>query len=213
MGDVAGVILAAGYSSRAGDFKMTHEIMGKPVIEYVIENMFNVCNRITVVSGFHAEKLVYLSKKYSKLQVVYNEHFNNGMFSSVLVGLRQTNGKKLFIIPGDYPAVSLDTFGIMINHCDVNILLPRYEGKPGHPVLISNNAKRQLLIGSFKTLYDYIMEYGFESVDINDAGILMDIDYPNDYYEIERQLVHEKDDYYDNRRSQQRKNDSIAKIV
>jgi molybdenum cofactor cytidylyltransferase len=213
MDDVAGIILAAGYSSRARDFKMTHQIMGKAVIEYVIQSMFDVCNHITVVSGFHAEKLDYLSEKYSKLQVVYNKHYDNGMFSSVLIGLRQTNEKKLFIIPGDYPAVSPETYRIMVNHCDVNILVPRYKGELGHPVLIRNDTKIQLLTGSFKTLYDYIMECGFESVDINDAGILMDIDYPDDYDEIERQLVHEKDDYNHNRGSQQRKNNSTAEIL
>jgi len=195
MDDVAGNILAAGYSSRAGDFKMTHPIMGKAVIEYTIQSMVETCSRITVVSGFYAEKLNYLSKKYSKLQVIYNEQYERGMFSSVQKGLEQTNGGKLFIIPGDYPAVRPETFQIMINHPDVNILLPRYKGKTGHPVLISNSAKIQLLVGSFKTLYEYITECGYESVDTNDAGILMDIDYPDDYDEIERQLVHKIKDY------------------
>lgn len=167
---------------------MAHKIMGKAVIEYVIQNLFDICNRITVVSGFHAEKLDSLRSNYSKLQIVYNGHYDNGMFSSVREGLKQTNAKKLFILPGDQPAIRPETFRIMIEHPDVNILLPRYQGKTGHPVLISSHARTQLLAGRFQTLSNFITEYGFESVDTNDAGILMDIDYPDDYDKIERQL-------------------------
>ena len=78
---IEGVILAAGFSSRAGTFKMELPFGEKTLIERAIDGMIDTCSRIIVVGGHKIERIREITKKYPTVQVVFNRHYEKGMFS------------------------------------------------------------------------------------------------------------------------------------
>ena len=61
---IDGIILAAGLSRRAGTYKMTLRINGKPLLERCIENMYDICSKIIVVGGYKIEDIRSIVDKY-----------------------------------------------------------------------------------------------------------------------------------------------------
>lgn len=178
---VEGVILAAGFSRRAEAYKMTMDLCGKTVIERCIENMYNYCSRIIVVGGYRFDQLVPLANKYQKVKLIYNEDFKEGMFSSVKRGLIELKESRVFITPGDYPAISDVVFKKLLES-DKEIAVPVYQGKNGHPILLKSYLIDNILAGSgFLSLRDFVSSRKYAKVEVNDQGILLDLDTPEDY--------------------------------
>lgn len=181
---VNGIVLAAGLSSRMGKYKMSLKIGDKTVIERCIESMYDVCSEIIVVCGYNYTVIEETLNTYSKVKIVLNSDYMEGMFSSVKVGLKNVSGEHFFLIPGDYPIIKKDTYEKMIKSKG-NILIPTYGGKKGHPILINSNYINKIINSStYKSLRDFIKEYGFTTIELQDQGILMDIDTIEDYEKV-----------------------------
>ena len=86
---VEGIILAAGFSRRAGVWKMALPIKGRTVIERAIMGLYPVVERIIVVGGYNFKNLLKIIEKYEKVFPVYNENFPLGMFTSVQKGVEK----------------------------------------------------------------------------------------------------------------------------
>jgi molybdenum cofactor cytidylyltransferase len=185
--EIVGVVLAAGLSSRAGGFKMTRRLAGKPMIEHVIGAMSFTCKRIVVVTGNRKERLSYLTDRYQNVSLAFNENYTGGMFGSVLRGLFDFKGDAAFICPGDCPAIRPDTYQKLAegNH---PVSVPFYRGIPGHPVFIRGDFVTRLKAGHFTSLREFINACGCNAVETNDPAILMDADYPKDFLLIERYM-------------------------
>ena len=181
---VEGIVLAAGLSSRAGRNKLVLDINGKTVIERCILGMYDLCSRIIVVGGNKVEDIEDILDKYPKVELVYNPNHLDGMFSSIKIGLTNIQGERFFLIPGDYPNVSKETYENMLN-IDEDIVIPVYNKKRGHPLLMKSYLIKDIVKnGSYKTLREFIAEKDISFVDIDDFGILTDIDTMEDYKEI-----------------------------
>lgn len=105
---VEGVIIAAGFSSRAGGWKMAFNIGGITVIERCVLGMVQNCSRIFVIGGsrFYLLQELLPKQKYPMVELIFNRNYHQGMFSSVLTGFRQVRESRFYFIPGDYPLVS-----------------------------------------------------------------------------------------------------------
>jgi molybdenum cofactor cytidylyltransferase len=133
-----GVILAAGFSERAGQFKMTLPIGDNTILEKCIEGMISVCDRIIVVGGYNYDKIKEIVADISNVEFCYNKNYEMGMFTSVKRGIREIKAERFFIIPGDQPLVKPDTYRMLLA-VDADIVIPRYQGKKGHPVLFQSH--------------------------------------------------------------------------
>ena len=122
--------------------------------------------------------------------VVTNAASGTEMADSVKTGLGALDAagggeEAVFVCLGDHPLVSPSTFAAM--HAayknDPGIVIPRYLGKKGHPVLFP----RQLLaeIGSVPSLRDIFRRHpdSLRPIDIYDEGVVIDMDTPEDYRE------------------------------
>jgi molybdenum cofactor cytidylyltransferase len=107
---IDGIILAAGLSKRAKSFKITLDLGGKTLIENCIEGMYNSCSRIIVIGGYKIENIIPIINKYPKAELVFNENFQDGMYSSVKKGLMQIKAERFFLTPGDYPVVNRSVY-------------------------------------------------------------------------------------------------------
>ena len=135
---VTGIILAGGESTRAGTNKMLLEVGGKPIIFHTIDSMRPFVDKIIVVTGkFHDE----LIQNLKDVEVVFNKNYKDGMFSSVRAGVARAEGN-FFILPGDCPCVSKETFKLLLDCDDFSIRVPAYNGRTGH--LYAGQADRPL---------------------------------------------------------------------
>lgn len=182
--EIDGVILAAGYSSRANGFKMEFEIEGKAMLKRCIESLYDACVRIIVVSGYKHEKIEELVSEYSKVDVVYNENFHKGMFSSVKKGISNVKSERFFLTPGDYPFINKEVCNKLIE-CQEEIVIPSFNKKGGHPILLSSSLIKEILLEDDESnLKAFLNKKHRAYVDIEDEGILIDVDMEEDYKKL-----------------------------
>ena len=183
MGDVEGVILAAGLSRRSGRFKMALPLGDKTVIERSVEGMAPFVRRIIVVLGWQEARLRDLLAAYDVVEPVFNERFRAGMFSSVRVGIAHVQARSWFLLPGDQPLVGPQVYARLLA-ASGEIVIPAFKGKRGHPILFSLHYRDKIL-----THYDHVGLRGllhnhpediFE-LTVTNASVLTDMDYPEDY--------------------------------
>lgn len=184
---IDGVVLAAGLSSRMGKYKMTLKFRQKTIIENCIEAMYECCSNIIVVGGYNYNIINELLRPYRKVNVVLNKNYMDGMFSSIKMGLKKVKGNRFFLIPGDYPLIRKDTYEKMLKF-KADIVIPMYQGKKGHPVLINSDLIDDILENdNYGSMRDFINSHNFTTVSVKDEGILMDADTPKDYNKIKRE--------------------------
>lgn len=180
---VEGIILAAGLSTRARTHKMILDVAGKTVIERCIESMYGSCSKIVVVGGHKIENISSLMHNYEKTKLVFNPDYEEGMFRSIRAGLEHIEADKLFLIPGDYPLVDKATYFSMLK-IHKGIVIPRYKGIKGHPILIDGAHLDDLKSNSeYKSMRDFVDSHGANFLEVEDKGILRDIDTMEDYRE------------------------------
>lgn len=86
------IILAAGNSKRFGSNKLLHEINGKPMYRYILENIehlrkLEMLEHVVVVSQYD-EILEQVKKAFPKIQRVKNEHSDWGIAHSISLGIQ-----------------------------------------------------------------------------------------------------------------------------
>lgn len=191
MKQMEALVLAAGYSSRAHDFKMTLKLGELTVLEHTFSKFEGICNKVIIVGGYQWEKIheevlrIQTKNRYSmKIHAVFNEQFDKGMFSSIQKGCREIHAHSFFVTPGDYPVVNkrtLQNLAANRNH----VVIPSYRNKGGHPIKLSKEVKMKIMEAEAscnlrKILEDYDKCYE----NVGDPGILMDIDTPEDYKRV-----------------------------
>ena len=192
----AGVILAAGDSTRMGFPKQLAEIKDKPLLELVIEKVNSNFELSTVVLGYENE-LIQEKINFYNSNILINENWEEGIVSSIRTALffyqEQKQIENLIFFLGDQPEVKDDVIFKLLNYESNNskILIPQYRYKLGFPILIPRQfwSKLELLtqndtdefqISAYKdfNLIDYLIssEVKIEKINFNFLG-------PTDYDE------------------------------
>ena len=178
---ITGIILAGGESTRAGQNKLLLEVNGKPLLLHTIESVRPFVDKIVVVTGKYHNEMAPLLKD---VEVIHNQNYKDGMFSSVKAGVMQAEGN-FFIIPGDCPCVSKDVFKALLKCDDFSIRVPVYDGHTGHPMYVNRTHRRQMLHEPLESnLRIFRDEVGYETVEVKDKNILNDIDTIEDYEKL-----------------------------
>ena len=175
----AGVILAAGDSTRMGFPKQLAEIKDKPLLELVIEKVNSNFELSTVVLGYENE-LIEEKINFYNSNILINENWEEGIVSSIRTALffyqEQKQIENLIIFLGDQPEVKDEVIFKLLNNESHNskILIPQYRYKLGFPILIPRQfwSKLELLtqndtdefqISAYKdfNLIDYLIYFFF----------------------------------------------------
>lgn len=191
--NINGVITAAGLSTRMGDFKPLMMLEGKTLIENCIDSMLDAgvaC--VTVVLGYRADEIeALLSGRYSNDQLVlaYNtEYASTDMLTSVKIGLRSLPAcDAFFLLPGDMPAVSANTFRALQKtwaQTGAMVVFPTMAGQRKHPPLISYECVRDILAfegeNGLRGIWSRF-EKQTALVTVDDDGCRIDADTMEDY--------------------------------
>jgi molybdenum cofactor cytidylyltransferase len=182
--DVEGIVLAAGLSRRSKRYKMTLPLGDRTVLERTIESMSPFVDRVIVVLGSRAERLRALLAGSAEVSLVYNERFREGMFSSVRAGMAHITASRFFLLPGDQPLVAPQVYERLLA-ADERVVIPTYRGRKGHPVLLRGKLVSDVLVMPAEaTLWDVIERTGYTTIEVEDEGILLDLDTAADYATI-----------------------------
>lgn len=193
--NIAAVIIAAGYSSRMHDFKPLLPIGDKTLLETTVATFQEAgITDIVVVVGYQGDLLIPLVESMG-LKWVANDHYHLGMFSSIQAGTGAISptARAFFMMPVDIPLVKPETIKGLVaayNHAEMAVLYPSFEGKRGHPPLISTGLIPKLLNSEDEGgLKVFLQQHGEAAyLKVSDPGILVDIDTQASYEQLIRNL-------------------------
>ncbi len=202
---IAALILAAGQSRRMGQPKMLLPWGNTTVLGQVIATMRAAgVERIVVITGSGREEVETLVEQMVRqiadlpagLCTVYNEHFAEGeMLSSVQAGLRhlaekEASAQAALIAPGDQPQVqerSVRRVMQAYRQQGASLVVPSFHQRRGHPWLAARSYWDEILcLQPPASLRDFLRRHAeaIQYVEVEDAGVLQDLDTPEDYLKL-----------------------------
>ncbi len=184
----AGLILAAGESRRMGSPKPLLPFRGATFLDGLIAALSGRCDPVIVVLGAASEQVRASTR--GRAEFVVNGDYRTGQTSSMLCGLRAVppDAEGVIFTLVDHPAVETSTIDALAAAPHPLIRIPRFRGERGHPIWISRVLFPELLaVPVDGAARDVIRAHRAETefVDVDDAGVVADIDDPQAY----RQLV------------------------
>jgi molybdenum cofactor cytidylyltransferase len=191
---IIGIILAAGESKRMGTPKALLKIGDRLFINHIAAQLeASQLDLIYAVLGDKAELIQSVLE--SNVTVLHNPNFHEGQISSLKTAIDKVqyeNCDGVIIALVDHPLISSVVVSKLIEtfyQSKKRIIIPTHAGKRGHPVLYSREVFAEILEAppdrNAKTIRLENLEETLE-VEVDDPGILVDIDTPQDY---ERHIV------------------------
>ncbi|MFQ5917993.1 MAG: NTP transferase domain-containing protein [Candidatus Binatia bacterium] len=191
---IAAVVLSAGESSRMGRPKALLSLEGTPFIERIV-SVFKASRvgKIVVVLGHHAKEIKPRIQQLP-INIVINKDYAKGQLSSLIVALQSLEAEKseekvdgVLVHLVDHPFLNHTLINDMIEKFYDSkklIVVPRYRGKRGHPVLFARRLFPELLStpldlgakGVVRAHRDETLE-----IETEDEGVVIDIDTPEEY--------------------------------
>ncbi len=191
---IAGIILAAGGSTRYGQSKPLLTWHGKPFIRQVAETVLLAgLNPVLVITGFQAEQ-VEAALSGLPVRIIRNSQWMEGQSTSVKAGLKDLpprTGAAIFLL-ADQPQVSPAVItSLMEQHRQKlpPIIAPLVEGKRANPVLFDRKAFSDLAsisgdVGGRQVFSKFHVSW----LEWNDSNLLLDVDTPEDYEKLQALL-------------------------
>ena len=160
-------------------------ISGQTFLGRLITLYSTCCEPVVVVLGHQAAEIrAGIQAEPPWVRWALNPRPELGQFSSLQTGLRAVPaGVDCLFQPIDYPAVKASTVELLAG-TEGELVIPRFEGKRGHPVRISPAIIAELLsLPAGGQARDVIRAHYAEAlfVDVADAGVATDIDTPEDF--------------------------------
>jgi len=181
---ISGLILAAGESRRMGSPKALLRYRGRTFLDTLISLFAVRCSPVIVVLGANAEEI--RGAVAGDAVFVFNPDYLSGQTSSMQCGLRAipADAEGVLFTLADHPAVAASTIDRLLAEPRPLIRVPRFEERRGHPVWFSRPLLAEFLAlpmdgAARDVVYSHAAET--EYLDLNDAGIVADIDDPAAY--------------------------------
>ena len=186
---IAGIILAAGASSRMGTPKALLDYRGETFVGRLARVLGETCHPVIVVLGYHAEAI--RAAIPATATIVVNPDPGRGQLSSLQTGLAALpdDADGFAFIPVDCPAIETSTVTELVQAFKQRdpatmFVIPRQSGKRGHPVLAPRSIAAEFLAlaptaEAREVVHAHVDRT--EYVEVDDAGIFTDVDDPEAY--------------------------------
>lgn len=191
------IILAGGDSKRMGEPKGLLNYRGKPFLVHQIEQMSEIgLSEIIVVLGkdyrLYHEKVPELNG----VEFTTNPSPDRGQFSSIQCGMQEARSSVttgVFIFPIDVPCPGREVWEELsssLGSSDIAVTIPEFQGKKGHPVLISREFMKQLIACESDSRLDYEIRKQIDLkkakiISVNDKNITRNLNTPEAWKEYE----------------------------
>jgi molybdenum cofactor cytidylyltransferase len=197
----AGIILAAGASTRFGQPKQLLRLKDKYLIERVLDAALasRLKQTILVLGHEHRKILQALENKikHPRLAVVINKRYHEGQSISLIAGflrIKDTYPSVMFLL-GDQPMLNTETINRLLDKfwsCDKDICVPVYHGKRGNPTIFSNRFYHLIMHLRGDTGAREIIRAHPDCVlrmEVDDPHLFFDIDTQKDLASLEAYLT------------------------
>ncbi len=183
---IGALVVAAGMSSRMGEFKPMLSIGSISVAQRVIATLHQAgVGKIVMVTGYNA---VMLERHLTGNGIIFlrNENYRTTqMFDSVKIGLEYLQDKcdKLLFTPVDVPLFTARTVKTILDS-GAPLACPMCEGRQGHPILISRELIPEILADCGEQGLKGAMDrcsVPLRRIDVDDPGTIHDADTPEDF--------------------------------
>ncbi len=189
---IAGVILAAGSSSRIGEIKQLLAFRQTTLLGQVIRNSTgSLLDEVILVLGHRADE-IQKAVKLDRVRVVMNEAHAQGQSTSLRAGLSAVSEETdaVMFILGDQPLVGPTVMNALIDgYCRTRapIVLPTHQGRRGNPVVIDRMLFPRVEsltgdVGARVLFHEYAEE--ILEIELEDDSIHFDLDTWEDYREL-----------------------------
>ena len=194
---IAGIILAAGASSRMGAPKALLDYRGETFVGRLVRVLGTSCSPVIVVLGYHID--IIQQQVPASATIAVNPDPSRGQLSSLQTGLTAVpaEAEGFAFIPVDSPAVAEETVNQLVHAFekrkpDTLFVIPRQSGKRGHPVLAARSIAAEFLAlpptaEAREIVHAHVDRT--EYVDVDDAGIFTDVDDPEAYRLLKERVV------------------------
>lgn len=199
---VAVVVLAAGESARMGENKLLLPWKGKPILVHVLETALraSALHSVAVVLGCDGDRVLDALERHFgsplPFAVVRNPDWKDGQSASLRRGLAhileqddaEEVGGVMFLL-GDQPLLRVDTLDRLLaahgEGCPATA--PVYRGRRGNPAILARELFPRIAELRGDTGARRILDGlggALRLVDVDDPGVLRDIDSPDAYGEL-----------------------------
>ena len=145
MKGLAGLVLAAGASTRMGVPKQLLSVDHSTLLDRVLEEaLASDLERVVLVLGFRAKAIMKglrTDLRHPKLKIIENKNHRRGISSSIIAGLAavEQDWDGVMIILADMPLVTAELMNLLIHRCKKcrsPLAAVTSKGKRTHPVII-----------------------------------------------------------------------------
>lgn len=184
--EMAGLILAAGLSSRMGDYKPLIEIDGRSMIGHVIDTMrYAGVQKIVVITGYRQEELREHLKEEGVTFVHNPDYATTQQMDSLKLGISALKGqyRRIMISPADVPLIEEKTVDMLLQQ-EGDFIRPLFHGEPGHPVLLNAEWIDYLIAydgpAGLRGAVECNPQMRLVNVEVPDKGVILDNDTKED---------------------------------
>ena len=174
---IAGVILAAGDSSRMGFPKQLAEYKGKTILETVVDTVTSNLDETVVVLG-HENDTITEKLDFKESTILINENWEEGIVSSIrtaLFYLSENNEiDSAMIFMADQPSVNNKIIDKLIKtkKKDDEVVISKYRYKLNYPIIVPKYFWSKLALLTYDNLLgeDDSLFKNFDLVDFFDSS-------------------------------------------
>ena len=150
---IAGLLLAAGPSTRMGTSKQLLQICGETLLERIInEALKSELDKVALILGHQAEeirKAVGHILSHEKLVVIENPQYRRGISTSIVAGLSDIEGKydHVMILLADMPHINARLINLLCHRylaSGLSIGAVQVESRRSHPVIFGRPLYNEL---------------------------------------------------------------------
>lgn len=146
---IAGVVLAAGRSSRLGRPKQLVELDGEPLIRHTVTEILRASLDLVIVVIGHEADAVRAAIGDLPVRVVVNPEYALGQSTSLRCGVNSLppETEAAILLLGDQPGVSAEMIDALRREWSQSrapVVAPRYRGGIGNPVLFARSVFPEL---------------------------------------------------------------------
>lgn len=183
--NAAGLILAAGESTRMGSPKALLPFRGETFLDRLIGLFSQFCAPVVVVVGYDAERIRSGVKNPERVVFAENKDYLAGQLSSMQCGLRSIpdSAEGVLFTLVDHPNVLPSTIQALLDRPAL-LAIPSFEGRRGHPIYFHRDLVPEFLTLPADSQAKLVVSRhtaDIRYVEVDDPGILSDIDDPAAY--------------------------------
>ena len=195
---IAAVVLSGGASRRFGAPKILQEFAGENFLTRIHRNLLAAGARpIILVLGHGAGTVRPRLPRLPELHIAVNPAPQKGQFSSLQTGLRELGRlaapvRGVLVCLVDQPHLLPQTYRRMFELAEKaaeRVIVPTFGGRGGHPVFLPGSLFARILDEPPTAALRTVLRQAGNSplrVELDDPGILEDIDTPEDLRRLEK---------------------------